>query len=125
MQKTLDTAFIHYVLQGDLLTGTYKKTHKITLEMAKDIVKQRLDFTGHQPVRGLIFNEGVRSVEKKARDYFASEGSEGLLAVAYVVENKFNSFIINFFLAATKSRFPVRIFSKKESAIKWLEQFRK
>ncbi len=126
MEKSLDTPYVHYFLQGDLLTGTYKKSSRITLEIAKEIVKERLDFTGNQPVAVLIYNEGVKTVDKKARDYFTSdEGVQHLVAAAYVVENKFSSFIANFFVAITKTKIPVRIFSNKQAALKWLAQFRK
>ena len=102
MEKSLDTPYVYYVLRDDLLTSTYKKNTRITLEIAKDIVKDRLDFADHRPVLVLLYSEGVKGIDKKARDYFSSEkGVEGLIAVACVVKNKFSSFITNFFLAIT------------------------
>lgn len=126
MTKILDTAYVHYELQDDLLIGTYKKGLKINLEMAKTIVKERQEFTGPKPVVAIVYNQGVISMEKKARDYFSSdEGVRGCIAAAFVLDSPFGSFLGNFYLSVTKPKMPIRIFSKKEAALKWLQQFRK
>ena len=125
MRKFLDTHYVHYELQDDLLIGTYKKGLKISLEMAKEIVKTRLEFADHKPVVALVVNQGVLSMDKKARDYLSSdEGVRGLIAGAIVVDTPFGSFLGNFYLAVTDPKMPTRIFSKKEAALKWLQQFR-
>lgn len=49
MHKFLDTLDVYYELQDGLLIGTYKKGLKINLEMAKEIVKRRLELTDHKP----------------------------------------------------------------------------
>jgi hypothetical protein len=126
MHKFLDTHYVHYELQDDLLIGTYKKGLKISLEMAKEIVKVRLEFTGHKPVVALALNQGVISMDKKARDYLSSdEGVRGVIAGAIMLDTPFGSFLGNFYLSVTKPKIPLRIFSKKEAALKWLQQFRK
>jgi hypothetical protein len=72
MKKILDTPYVHYELQDDLLIGTYKKGLKITVEMVKEIIKTRLEFQEYKPVVALIYNQGVLKMEKKAREYFAT-----------------------------------------------------
>jgi hypothetical protein len=130
MHKTLDTPYVYLELKDDpligtYLIGTYKKNPRLTFAMAKEIVKARLEFTGPEPVVGLIFNEGVKSLDKKARDYLASdEGIKGLKAVAYVLDNSFSSFLANFFIAVGKAKLPIRVFSKRDAAMKWLGRFR-
>jgi hypothetical protein len=126
MRKFLDTLYVHYELEDDLLIGTYKKGLKISLEMAKEIVRVRLEFTGHKPVLALALNQGVVSMDKKARDFLSSdEGVRGVIAGAIVLDTPFGSFLGNFYLSVTKPKIPLRIFSKKEAAVKWLQQFRK
>lgn len=126
MTKILDTPYVYYELQDDLLIGSYKKNLKITLPIAKEIVKTRLEFTDHKPVLAIAYNLGVASMDKQARDYLASEeGVKGVIAGAIVLNSPVGSFIGNFYLFVGKPRIPSRIFSKKETAIKWLQQFRK
>jgi hypothetical protein len=125
MQKTLDTQYVYYELFDDLLIGTYKKNRRLSLEMAKEIVKVRQEFTGSRPVVGLIYNQGVLSMDKQARDYLSSEeGVRGFKAAAIIQDSPFTSFLANFFVSVTKPKIPVKMFSKKESALKWLQQFR-
>jgi hypothetical protein len=126
MEKYLDTPFVEYILTDDLLIGTYKKSRKITLEMAKEIVRVRRDFTGPDPVRALVYNQGVVTIDKKARDYLTSdEGASGFTAVAIILGNPFSTFFVNFFVSVTKVKMPVRTFYKKDAALKWLEKFKK
>ncbi|HEX7905441.1 MAG TPA: hypothetical protein VF487_16325 [Chitinophagaceae bacterium] len=126
MTKTLDTPYVYYELQDDLLIGTYKKGLKINLDIAKEIVKTRLEFIDYKPKLTLALNQGVMSMDKKARDYLSSdEGIRGAIAGAIVLDTPFGSFLGNFYLSVTKPKIPLRIFSKKETAVKWLQQFRK
>ena len=126
MVKVQDTPYVHYKLQDDLLIATYKKGVKLSLDMAKEIVKARLEFTNHKPSLVLIYNQGVVSMDKKARDYLSSnEGISGIIAAAIVLDSPFGSFLGNFFLSVTKPKIPARIFSKKEEALKWIQKYRK
>ena len=125
MTKILDTQYVHYELQDNLLIGTYKKGLKITLEIAKEVVKTRLEFIDYKPKLTLALNQGVMSMTKEARDYLASdEGVRGVLAGAIVLDSPVGSFIGNFYLLVSKPKVPARIFTKKEDAIKWLSKFR-
>ena len=125
MYKTLDTQYVYYELQDDLLIGTYKKNPRLSLEMAREIVKVRRDFTGPDPVVALVINQGVVSMDKQARDYFSSEeGTRGIKAAAMILDSPFGSFLINFFLTVSKPKMPVKTFSKKDAAIKWLQKYR-
>ncbi len=125
MKKILDSPYVHFELRDDLLIGTYKKGLRFNLDMAKEIVKTRLEFINHKPRLALVYNQGVVSMDKKARDYLSSaEGVRGCIAGAIVLDSPFGSFLGNFFLSVTKPKMPARIFSKTQDALKWLETFR-
>lgn len=128
MNKTLDTPYVYYELHDDdMLFATYKKDIKITLEAAKEIVKARLAFTMNRPVVNLVYNAGVISFDKQARDYLASDaGVEGIIAGA-IIQKQYSPvgvFFINFYLSVAKPKVPARFFLKKEAALSWLEKQR-
>lgn len=126
MVKVLDTPYVHYELQNNLLVATYKKGLKVNMEMAKEIVQARLNLTNQKPLVVLVYNQGVISMDKKARDYLSSnEGVRGIIAAAIVLDSPFSSFLGNFFLSVTKPKIPARIFSRKEDALNWLQKYRK
>ena len=125
MEKVLDTAYVRYELDDDLLIGWYKKGLKITLPVAKEVVKTRLEFTNYKPVVALVYNLGVISFNKEARDYLASdEGVRCIIAGAIVLDSPVGSFFGNFYIAVSKPKIPSRIFSKTDAAIKWLNKYR-
>jgi len=126
MTKYLDSQYVHFELREDLLICTYKKGLKLNLEMVKEIVKTRLEFINYNPTLVIIYNAGVVSMDKQARDYLSSaEGVRGCIAAAIVLDSAFSSFLGNFFLSVTKPKIPARIFSQTEEALKWLNKFRK
>lgn len=125
MKKILDSSYVLFELQDDLLICTYKKGLRLNIDMVKEIVKTRLEFINDKPKLVLVLNQGVVSMDKKARDYLSSkDGLRGCIAGAIVLDSPFGSFLGNFFLAVTKPRMPARIFSNKEAALKWLDKFR-
>ena len=126
MQKQLDTPYVYLELEDDLLIGYYKKDKKIDLAAAKQIVRDRLALSGEHPVLALAINLGVRNITKEARDYLASEEAvKSVIAGAIITGSPVGSFIGNWYLSMSKPLVPLRIFTKKEAAIKWLQQFRK
>ena len=126
MTKVLDTPYVYYELRGDLLVVTYKKDLKVNPEMAKEIIKERHEFTNNRPVVLLVYNQGVVRMDKKAREYLSSgDGVKGIIAAGIVVGSPFTSFMANFFVSVNKPKMPVRVFSNSEDALTWLQKFRK
>jgi hypothetical protein len=126
MDKFLDTPYVYYELQGDLLIATYKKDLKVNLEIAKEIIRERHEFTNNKPVLLLVYNQGVVRMDKKAREHLSSgDGIKGIIAAAIVVGSPFTSFMANFFVSVNKPKMPARVFSNPDDAFKWLEKFRK
>ena len=126
MKKILDTPYVHYELQDDLLICTYKKGSRLNLDKAKEIVKTRLEFVDYKPTVLLVYNQGVVSMDKKAREYLSTgDGVKGVVAAAIVVASPFTSFMANFFVSVNKPKMPVRVFSNANDSLKWLQKFRK
>jgi hypothetical protein len=121
MAPILDTAFVRFEFDDDVLVATYKKGRTITLDIAKDIVRERITFTEHQPARVLLIDRGVSSFDKSARDFLASpEGTQLIKAAAILCESPATAMIGNFFVKVSKPSIPVRLFTNRERAIGWL-----
>ena len=119
-----DTPYVHLRIKDKILVGTYKKNIRINLEIAKEIVRARLSFTGNRKMPSLIISQGIVTIDKPAREYLSSdEATVGLVASAILVNSKFSSFLGNFFLNVNKTKMPVKIFSDISNAEKWLQQF--
>lgn len=119
----IETNFYRLKLEDDVLHLTYIKG-PITLSIAKDIVEKRGEITKGQPVLLLVDDTGLRSIDREAREYFASdEGIQGVKASAFVVSSAFAKYLATFFLriSVIKAYFPVQVFSSHVEARKWLK----
>ena len=120
----LETPFVHLRIKDKILIGTYKKGVHINYEIAQEIVRSRLSFTGGKIMAAMIMSQGVISIDKPAREFFSSnEGTQGLTASAIIVNSAFSRFMGNFFLRVNKTQMPVKLFSNIHQAEKWLQQF--
>ena len=120
----LDTPYVHYEVKDNILIATYKKGNRINLDIAKKIVEDRLKFTGNKSMAVLVFNHGVISMDKEARDYLTSAaGSEGLKAGAIILDSEFTSMLGNFILSVSKPVIPAKLFTNVTQAMKWLQKY--
>lgn len=122
-----DTDFFSLTLEDEILVVVYKKG-PITLEIAKDLVKNRHAFSQGNLYPILVCDNGIgiNSFDRDAREYMGKgEATEGILATAFYTKSSFNKYIINFFLRISNksSNFPIKVFSDKKEATKWLENF--
>lgn len=109
-----------------VVIGTFKKG-PVTLEMAKEIVNQRLEFFNGNNYPLLITDVGLNSIKSDARSYLSSEYAQtGILASALLAKSSFAKHLANFFLkiSAHKAKIPARVFSNEEDAIAWLSQYK-
>lgn len=119
-----DTPYVYYEIRDRILIATYKKGLRINLAMAKQIVQDRLAFTGNKPMVALVYNLGVISMDKEARDFLSSPpGNRGLKAGAIVLNSVFSITLSNFFLSVNRPNIPSKIFRNTGEALKWLEQY--
>ena len=125
MSLTLDTPYVTLeILENGILVATYKKRMLVTLDIAKEIVADRLEFTGRVPRPVLIINLGVLQIEKAARKYLSSgDGVAGISASAIIVDNLATFYIMSFILLVEKPPMPTAKFTRRNQAMDWLQTF--
>lgn len=125
-QTNNDIDLVRYVFEDGILVATYKSGISISLPIAREIVGRRIQFCNGKNYPGLVINnDKVVSIDREARNFFASEeGIKGLTAVAMVLNSVFANFLGNFLLKVSPTKIPVRIFNDKEKAIKWLSSYK-
>ena len=132
MEKTgqeVNVDYLSFEIVNGLLICTYKSDLEIDIEIAKEIVRKRLKLIGDENkiYPTLIDGRGLKSIDKKSRDYFSSEEArKGIAAVALLAGSVFTKFIGNFFLKISydKPTFPTKLFTDETKALQWLEQFK-
>jgi hypothetical protein len=106
----------------DIIFGSYSPRLEIGIEIAKELVRNRIEFSGGVPSYALIDFSNVKSVTKEARDYMNDPrgGLEGVLGGAFLSNNAVSTLFINLYLRINKPVVPAKFFTKKEDALEWL-----
>lgn len=120
-----ESKYYRFKYENGILFGTYIGG-PITLELAKEIVKKRLELTKGEDVLILVDVIGTKGIDRDARNFLSSDaGSEGLKAGAIVTDSAFTKHLANFFLKIpfNKGPMPGKLFSNYEDAIAWLRQY--
>ena len=106
----------------EIVFATYVPRLEITLDVAQELVKNRILFAQNRPHYTLIDFTNVKAVTKEARDYMNSPegGLKGLLGGAFLSNNVVATLFINLFLKVWKPTIPARFFTTREDALEWL-----
>ena len=118
------TQFVELEIIDGILHVVFLPGQVINIDIAKEMVEQRLEYIEGASYPILLSGEGVRAINKEARDYMAKEGQLGVLAGAILVHSVYTEFFGNFYLKVNNTGIPARLFRNKQEALKWLEQFK-
>ncbi|MDX2197001.1 MAG: hypothetical protein NW207_11330 [Cytophagales bacterium] len=125
LHKKLKTSYISITYDDGMMIGQYNEGVHITLEVAKQIVADRLIFFEGKNYPLLISDKGVVGIDKNARDFLSSaEGIAGISASALVLSSTFSMLLGNFIIKVTRPEIPVKIFRNHNDALAWLRQYR-
>ncbi len=118
--------FVKLEKKEGIIFGTFKKGD-IDIEKAKIIIKTRILMSEGVSTPLLISDLGLKHIDKKSRDYLASEEAIfNLKACAIVSGSQYSAYLANFFMKISikKPKVPTKIFNKKVDALKWLSSFK-
>lgn len=121
MKQVHETDYMVYEKNNYILKAKYKPGVLVDLKIAKQIVSDRLKFTGKEDLVVLIYDEGITNVDREARLYLASEeANKHIKAGAIINKSPFTSVVGNIFIKLNKPAIPCKLFSNEEKAVKWL-----
>ncbi|MER2997673.1 DUF7793 family protein [Pontibacter populi] len=124
-KASAETPYVRMFIESGILHFYYKKIDNLDLGVAQLCVKDRMEYTDFQDYPCLIDAISIKHFTKEARDYFANEGNEGIIASAILTSSTTIKMMANFYIMVNKPQNPTRMFTDKTSALEWLEQFNK
>lgn len=122
-----ENEYVTLILESGILIGIYNNKTRIDLEGAKEVIRLRVEMCENITYPLMVDGRSVYEVTKEARDYFGSEkGYELVSAAAIISDSLLSRTIANFLINVNfhKTPIPVRLFSSKEMALEWLEQYK-
>jgi hypothetical protein len=110
----------------EIVFAIYAQKLEITLNIAQEMVQDRIEFSSHKPHYILIDFSNVKSVTKEARDFMNSKegGLKGILGGAFLSSNVVATLFINLFLKVSPPAVPARFFTNKAEALSWINKTR-
>lgn len=122
----LENEDVKFQIIDEILFTEFKKKLAITKYNIPEIIDLRHKISANQKQYWCLDFNGVKSYSKEAQEYASIYGQDFLFACATIANTHFAKFMINFFLIVKKPKVPLKVFTQKEDAVKWLiEQKRK
>jgi hypothetical protein len=111
-------------LEDDIIFFKYAPLIEIDINMARELVNKRLEYTDGKSVYTLIDFTNVKSVTKEARDYMNSPdgGLKGILGGAFLSNSVVATLFVNLYLKVSNPSIPARFFTNREDAVTWLRK---
>ncbi|HTH57543.1 MAG TPA: hypothetical protein VL728_15940 [Cyclobacteriaceae bacterium] len=110
----------------DIVFFKYAPKLEIDIDVAKEIVESRLNYTKGKPVYTLIDFSNVKSVTKEARDYMNSPdgGLKGILGGAFLSTSVVATLFVNLYLKISNPSVPAKFFTSEKDALWWLKKIK-
>ena len=113
-----------YIGEDGIARVVFLPNAVVTLEAAKEHFAACVESAQGRRVPVLGHVEGIKSVDREARQYFAGEeASRVTRASAILVGSPVARVVGSFFVGLNKPSFPVRLFTSESEAIEWLKGF--
>lgn len=127
MSLQADTTYVSYIFHDDgILEAIYKPNVKVDEQVARTVIKERLEMQAGRSFFTLIRAEGDVQIDKAARVYLASpEGTKNIHAAAFLPHNGITVIIGNFIIQVQRPTTPARLFLDRKYAIAWLHRCRR
>jgi hypothetical protein len=121
--KQIETPDVFFSIEDGILFCSYKKQIEIDINIAKRIIKDRVEFTEGRSYPILIDFTNMHSVTKEAREYMNNPegGLKGLLGGAFLSNSLVTTLFVNLYLRINQPSIPAKFFTKKDEAINWLK----
>jgi len=124
MEKYSDEFFDIEIING-IIEIIWKKDYYDFAEVDFGM-KKRTELANNRSFPILSDFRKVKSGSRKARERLSEkDGGEKVSAVAVLVSSNVHKVLFNFFNSIYKAPAPTKLFTDKEKALEWLEQYKK
>jgi hypothetical protein len=111
---------------SDIIFADFASNLKIDLEVAREIVANRLDFAKNKKHYVILDVSNVRDISTEAKEYMQqpNTGQKNILGIAFIASNPVSTLFANIFIKTQKD-FQAKFFSDKEDAFDWIVEKRR
>lgn len=125
MKKSFTNDYATFWIDQGIVFFVYHPGVIIDYRAAQRVLSDRLRLQDEKTYPVLCDTRGVEDTEKAARDFLAKEGSVLTSAVAFLVNPSVSKVITEFYIRTNKPATPVKVFTDKSQAVKFLKNYPK
>lgn len=118
--RFIKNRWAEYWIKDGILFCKFKNGTEITLDIAKQLVTERLEFQKGENHPIVIDINGLISTTKDARKYMSKEGEKGISMGAFIIKTHLAKMTFNFFIHVEKPSIPTKFFANEEDALNWI-----
>jgi hypothetical protein len=112
-------------MEDGVMVITYADNLVISLDIAKEMVEDRRQFSGSIPLPLLVDIRGLASVDTPSRKYFATPGAvENVPVAALLAKSLLSKLVGNIYITVDKPSLSIKLFTDHNKALTWLKKFR-
>jgi hypothetical protein len=110
---------------SNIVFAEYATDLKVSLDIAKDIVASRIEFTENKHHYVVLDISNIKDVTAEAKEYMQHPegGLKNILAAAFIANNPVAELLASIYVK-TPMDFEAKLFRKKEEAVSWIEAYR-
>jgi hypothetical protein len=125
-ERSIRTGTVEFRLREDgILHGIALPNREQTLDDARENLAVAARMIDDDRVPLLLDIRDTGTLSREARQFYAGEdGARVINALAFVADTAFTRVVGNFFIRLAKTRYPVRLFTAEEPAVRWLEDLK-
>ena len=120
----IETAVASHFIKDDILYIVFHQDADVDIDDMLESKKARLKLQKEKAMKVLVDVRAMYQISKEARELSAKqENSELSVAMAILSESISSKLFANFFIKFNKPTTPTKMFTSKEKALKWLNNF--
>lgn len=116
----VENDFVRFWKEGEILFSDLKKPLNLEVDNCKEIIDLRHQISDNQCQYWCMDYSNLKTANKGSYEYVEKYGQEYVHALAVVVDTFLTKFNVELFMRVKQPRVPMKIFSNRESAVKWL-----
>jgi hypothetical protein len=122
--RTVENDFVKFWIEDGIMYSQFKKLTEGDKQKLKDLIDLRHEISAGEKQYWCYDFNGLKSYDKDARDYADAHGQDYLFACAVVLNSHITKFILNTFMVLKNPLVPLKGFTRKNEAVKWLKELK-
>jgi hypothetical protein len=122
--EEVENDYVRYWFENGILMNELKRPTHITLDIMKELIELRHQFSNHKHQYWCMDSGRIKSVNREAMVYAEKYGQDYIYANGIIVNSHLAMTFYNVFMILKNSKIPFKFFTKREKAIKWLMEMK-